>query len=506
MAVLATNLVVTFVMTPIIIHSLGNRNYGIWELLVGLVGYLGVLEFGIGPALVRYVADAHSRDDRTSLNRIFNTAVVTLAALGIGALLVLLVVAEWPARFLPLAHSEAAALVPLLVVFGLNLAASLPRIALSGYLLGLQEHRNYNLLEIAFTVLQSVTIYHVLMSGWGSPLIWMSVVIFCRSLLEGVLLLSWILMLDRQVRLEVSAFRLDTMKQLVGYGLKNTVLRASIGMLQRLVGFAIAYSVGIAHVVYFVVPNRLTEYVQSLTWTLGLPLIPYFTGVAGRRGQASARQAWVQTARILQLIAFWAALVAIGAGEPFIRAWMGPSYADQTSLVLDILCLGLFAQATAPNSVTMLMSLDRHGGMAWFAAIYALICFGLSVALGHVWGLGGVAVAVCLYTVGMSITGLTLACRVLGISIRQHVRTNILPFVTPIAIGGCVFFLLRQLRYPSGYGWLMLHTALASIAYVSSAWFLVANSMERAFVKERLFRRRAAAKRELAASLGGEDK
>jgi O-antigen/teichoic acid export membrane protein len=503
-ALLITNLLVTFVMTPIIIHSLGNRNYGIWELLVGLVGYLGLLEFGMGPALVRYVADAHSRDDYVSLNHIFNTAIITLSALGTGGLFVLLGLALWP-QSLPVATSEARELVPLLVIFGLDIAAALPRIALSGYLLGLQQHRTYNFLEIIFALIQAVLIYHVLKSGWDSPLIWLSAILFLRTVLEGIVLFIWILMLDRQVRLEISAFRIETMKKLVVFGFKNTVTRASIGLLQKLVSFVIAYTVGVAHIVYFVVPNRLTEYVQSLTYAMGLPLIPYFAGAAGKNGAESTRQAWIQTGRILQLTAFWAALMAAGAGEPFIRVWMGAHYADETYPVLYILCVGLFAQGMAPNSVTMLMSLARHGAMAWFAAIYAVICFGLSVALATVWGIEGVAVAVCLFAIGMSIAGLALACRVLAIPFKAHVRANILPFFTPIALGASAFILLRSAGYPSGYAWLILHASLASLVYLSSAWFLVVNATERTFIRERLFKRTAAAKPRLAASLEGEE-
>jgi O-antigen/teichoic acid export membrane protein len=505
-AVLVTNVLITFVMTPIIVHSLGNRNYGIWELLVGLVGYLGVLEFGIGPALVRFVADAHSREDRTALNQIFNTGAVTLAALGTLGLVVVLGLARWPAQFLPLPASEAQELTPLLVVFGLNLAASLPRVAFSGYLLGLQEHRTVNLLEIVLTLIQSVVIYHVLTAGWSSPLIWLSALMFLKSTLQALLMLSWILLVDRQVRLKVSAFRFQTMKELMGYGAKNTVLRASIGMLQKLMGFAIAYTAGIGQVVYFVVPNRLIEYAQSLASELGLPLIPYFTSLAGKGDSTSTRQAWIQTTRILQVVTFWAALVATGAGEPFIRAWMGPEYADHGYWVLYILCFGLFAHSLGQNSIGMLMSLGRHGGMAVFAAVYAVVCFAISVGLGSVWGIEGVATAVCLYAVGMSLAGLILACRILEVPLKEHVRANILPFVVPIAIGGSAFFLLREIRYPSGYGWLIVHSSLASAAYLIPVWFLALNTVERTFVKERIFRHRVASKSGLAESLGGEDK
>jgi len=106
----------------------------------------------------------------------------------------------------------------------------------------------------------------------------------------------------------------------------------------------------------------------------------------------------------------------------------------------------------------------------------------------------------------MSIAGVTLACRALGIPTTEHVRANVLPFVTPVAVGGSVFFLLRQIGYPSGYLALALHAGLASVAYLASSWFLVANTVERTFVKARVLRRQVTAKSALAASLGTDKK
>ena len=35
---------------------LGNVQYGVWDLLTGLFGYFGLLDLGISPAVLRYVA------------------------------------------------------------------------------------------------------------------------------------------------------------------------------------------------------------------------------------------------------------------------------------------------------------------------------------------------------------------------------------------------------------------------------------------------------------------
>ena len=45
--------VVSVVIMPFVVHSLGDRNYGIWTLVATFVGYYGVLELGLAAAVTR---------------------------------------------------------------------------------------------------------------------------------------------------------------------------------------------------------------------------------------------------------------------------------------------------------------------------------------------------------------------------------------------------------------------------------------------------------------------
>ena len=79
-----------FIMSPFLVRHLGNAGYGFWELLLGLVGYLGVLDMGIGPAVVRHVALARGQKNPERLLQVINTGFFTFLCAGVvGAALVL---------------------------------------------------------------------------------------------------------------------------------------------------------------------------------------------------------------------------------------------------------------------------------------------------------------------------------------------------------------------------------------------------------------------------------
>ncbi|MGA7137432.1 MAG: hypothetical protein WBZ14_07160 [Terriglobales bacterium] len=54
---LATALVSMLIM-PFVVHALGDRMYGTWALVATIIGYYGTLEFGLTPAINRYMARA----------------------------------------------------------------------------------------------------------------------------------------------------------------------------------------------------------------------------------------------------------------------------------------------------------------------------------------------------------------------------------------------------------------------------------------------------------------
>ena len=50
-------LIVSFVLVPCMIRNLGRDDFGLWSLTFSLLGFFGLLDFGIGTTVVKYVAE-----------------------------------------------------------------------------------------------------------------------------------------------------------------------------------------------------------------------------------------------------------------------------------------------------------------------------------------------------------------------------------------------------------------------------------------------------------------
>src|SRR5690606_20271139 len=74
---------ITLIMTPLFVRNLGNYDYGLWEMLSAIIGYMGLLDLGIKPAISRYAAKYKAENDQDSLLVIYISSMVFMAFVGL---------------------------------------------------------------------------------------------------------------------------------------------------------------------------------------------------------------------------------------------------------------------------------------------------------------------------------------------------------------------------------------------------------------------------------------
>ncbi|MEW6211249.1 MAG: oligosaccharide flippase family protein, partial [Acidobacteriota bacterium] len=89
----AVTMIAGFLMSPFLVRHLGDAVYGVWVLLGSLAGYLGLLDFGLIPSMVKYVAEHRARSDQQAINRLMTVGVVIYSVMGMISLAASLVIA-----------------------------------------------------------------------------------------------------------------------------------------------------------------------------------------------------------------------------------------------------------------------------------------------------------------------------------------------------------------------------------------------------------------------------
>ena len=63
-AAIFLGMAITFVLSPFVVHQLGDTRYGLWAVVGSLVGYLGLLDLGIRVGVTRFVARHEAHGDK----------------------------------------------------------------------------------------------------------------------------------------------------------------------------------------------------------------------------------------------------------------------------------------------------------------------------------------------------------------------------------------------------------------------------------------------------------
>lgn len=87
-AMLISNVMVKFLYTPFLLRLLGQAEYGLYSLIITVVGYLTILDLGFGNAVTRFTVKYNSERNCHQLYRMYSTLSVVYILIGITAFVI----------------------------------------------------------------------------------------------------------------------------------------------------------------------------------------------------------------------------------------------------------------------------------------------------------------------------------------------------------------------------------------------------------------------------------
>ena len=125
---MVSNVLVKFVYTPFLLRSLGQNEYGLFSLVMSIVGYLAVLELGFGSTVTRYTVKFNSENDKESLFKLYGTLSVMYILMGITALVICCVLSYFTPELFSatMTDEETSKLQLMIFLCGINLLFTFP--------------------------------------------------------------------------------------------------------------------------------------------------------------------------------------------------------------------------------------------------------------------------------------------------------------------------------------------------------------------------------------------
>ncbi len=486
---LVAQVVLAFVVTPLLVHSLGVQTYGIWLLLTSLIGQYALFDFGISSAVARFVSAASARNDEAEIHAVVNTALALFAIIGTACLLLTLGLAFFADR-LASAPDEVAVVRTCVLIVGSLVAVGFPVRVFQGIL---KAYLRYDLIAfagLAKLILTNLLIWILLRAGYG--IVCLAVITALAGVIEYFLTIRFAYRAFPALRLGFGSYRSATRGMLLDYSWRSFILGVTQQIRFKLDLVVIASVLRekslITH--YSIGARFMDQFVELVGNLVGGQLMPVFSRYEGRGEYDLVRDRFLSATRVSTIVSvFFGASLAFYGGA-FIERWMGPGFGDSTTILLILAGPFTLALSQTPG-VGLLYGLSKHHLLAWICAGAAVVNLTLSVVFAKIYGMNGVALGTAVeLTLNFLFVFPVVVCRVAKVPLRTFFADALFGTLAKCLLPlGLYFFAVRQLLEP-GYLRLILLVVGQAVVFAPAVFYGVLRKDERELLRG-AFRRRS---------------
>jgi len=472
------NIIISLIYTPIMLRLLGQSEYGLFSLIGSLVGYLTILDLGLGNAIIRYTARNRVVGDEEAearLNGMFVAlyCVIGLLTVAIGTVLYLNLDNMFGPT-LSVLELQKAKIMTLLLIF--NFAVSFPLGVFGSIIQAYEKFVFFKLLAIARTLLTPLIILPLLLWGYGS----VAMVVVQTVLNLAVLLVNMVYALKKlDVKIYFGQYDWALLKEIAGYSFfifLNIIVDKIYWSTGQFILGIVSGTMLVA--IYAVAMNLNTMYILFSTAVSGV-LLPRITMmVANDASNEALSEMMVRIGRVQYVVMAYVLSGFILFGQAFIILWAGENYRDAYHIVLLVM-IPITVPLIQNTGILILQAKNRQGFRSVLYLVIAVLNIAASIPLAKMWGGLGCALA----------TGVSLVIgNVIIMNIYYHRQIhlnipmfwkNIMRMSVPVVLAmGCGYGIDLFIGQPGFLG-LGLKIVLFSVVYIGLMWWWGLNGYEK---------------------------
>lgn len=408
----------SFLLTPFMIHHLGDFGFGVYTLAFSVAGYTDLLEQGIRSTLQRFVGRLSGMRDHEALNAVFSTALAVTLVIGLLTITLCVGLSRVLPAFFKLGPAQRGLFASLVIILGLNIGLGFPAALLGSYLTGLQRFDLYNLVMIVRQGLRALLILVLLLHGGGVVGVAWCVLV---STLVTVPLNWWMIRrVDSGLKLGGELISLRTARELLGFSFWTLLNNAGELLRNSTDSIVIGRVLGAALITPFVVALRLVDYFRPVVRDMTSPLLPRASELHGQARHEEVRELFLRMTRFSAVTSLSVGSLLILHGRTLLLLWVGQRYVSSYS-ILVLLTVGAVASVAQLSTLNTLIAMGRHRAYGLWTLGEGVANLFLSIFWARQYGIVGVALgtAVPLLAVKLTLQPWYMT-RVLGMSVGEY--------------------------------------------------------------------------------------
>lgn len=468
---------INLLFTPFLLSSLGKSEYGLYTLIGAFVGYMAVLDFGLGNTITRYVAKYRAENDKPGEQSFLSLAFIIYAVLTVLSVIIGIC-------FIPLLNvifdgsltaSELITAKKMFEVLIVNIGLTLFLNAFTAIMSGYEKFVFPRAIAIARVIVRPVVLILFLLMGYKA----FSIVVV-DTVLNTVLLLvnMWFVFARMKIKVKYSHHNRPFVKEILLFSVFVFINMIVDQVYWRLGQLVVGIYCGTAAVAIFAIGMQFPGYYMNFSTAISGVFLPRATQMCvDNVPPKELDDLFIKTGRIQFIVIGFILSGFILLGRPFVILWAGADYVQAYYIAL-IAMVPLTVPLIQNVGISILQAKNLHAFRSVMYLVISLVNLGISVIFTKQIGIVGAVI-------GTSISLIIGNIIIINIYYKKRVGLNVSRFFKEVLVllPGMVLSVAIGLAFmylPVG-GWLGLAVKgiLFSAVFAGLLWKIGLNSYEK---------------------------
>ncbi|MCK4718012.1 MAG: oligosaccharide flippase family protein, partial [Thermoplasmata archaeon] len=438
---------ISFLLLPFIVGHIGIENYGIWILVGSITGYFAFMDFGVGPALVKYVAEYNAKKDYSTINEMINSAFGFYLGIGATISISLLIVGTFfidVFRMSPEAYPIARYI---MYITAATVITSWPIISFSSIFAGLQRYDVSAKLAFASSCINVLVTVSVLSMGYGIvELVFVQIVTSSLFQIVPMLVLRSIV---PYLEIRAKYMRFDRLKKIFRFSSALFVMQITSLIILQTDTLVLGIFASASAITFYAVSRKIYNIIQRGTNIFASALLPAGAEIEALNDTGAMNRLVFRGGKYRALLTLFLVVIVLVFATPIITIWMGAEFSFLGFYTKVFSTYWLLGAAYGVLGVPLLAR-ERTRELVIVMVVQSMLNLTLSIILVQRYGILGVILGTVYSCFAVAPFWLPIEIHIVGIDFGEYAKKVLLPSYSIAGVSFACGLLLTYIVYPTG--------------------------------------------------------
>lgn len=384
------NFLFPIILTPFIINKIGQVEYGIYAIVMGVVGTFGLLDLSISTSFIKFISEYYNKNDEDRLNKFINSGIVFYLLFSTVLFVLALINTNYILSLfnIPPELYEAArvSLIIGLIIFYIATSFTI----LVSVLISLQRMYITSFVNLILGFLSFVMT--IILLNLGFRITGIMTIQLVSTVISTIINIIIVKRYIKNLKFRLSSIDIGEIKKMFKFGIQMQISKMASFSSEKLDEFLLGYFSVLNNVTYFNVANRISRFGRFFPFQLFIQGAPVAAELNAKEDREKLSRLFTDLSKYLIISSYPIFMFIFLFADLIINTWLGPGY-DISIHILRILVSGQIINMTisAPgNSIIPNTGIPKY--LMYEGIINLILNVVLSFILIKTYGILGAAI------------------------------------------------------------------------------------------------------------------